>query len=428
MKHINIFKNIILFFFAILFTSQTKAQTETKNVSITASGSGITLEDAQQAALRSATEQAFGVFISSKIEMLNNKIVADEMASVTSGNIKSFEILNKAQLPDGRWDVILNAIVSIDKLTSFVQSKGVKVEVNGGLFAVNIKQQIINENGEINAICNMIGILHEAMQVSFNYDIKSGEPISTDGENKNWQIPITVVATANNNMDFCANYFIKTLTSICLTSADRENYRALNKQSYQINISYNGNTNCFYLRKKKSLDALNSFISNWIFYTRLFNVKSFKEYNGVGTGIIHDFGNNDLGNNQIGKIININFLKSGNVAATFNWNDFLTLDQIEKVTNYKITPRGIVSFFRHGGYVLSDNGRSGLVASIFDIGSYSWDDAKVACEELELNSYSDWHLPSKEELKCFYYDFFKKIYLDKQHLTMYYFYWSASEA
>ena len=62
--------------FAIFFTFVTFvlfAQDLDKAVTITASGSGKTLEDAKQAALRSATEQAFGAFISSKTEMFSTK-------------------------------------------------------------------------------------------------------------------------------------------------------------------------------------------------------------------------------------------------------------------------------------------------------------------------------------------------------------------
>ncbi|MFM8317065.1 MAG: hypothetical protein ACKOAV_01660, partial [Bacteroidota bacterium] len=205
------------------------AQSERKDVTIVASGSGGTLEDAKQAALRSATEQAFGAFISSKTEMFNDVVVADQMASVSSGNIKSFDVLNQDQLPDGRWGVTLKAIVSVDKLTSFVQAKGISIEIKGGMFALNIKQQLLNEQGEIKAVAEMIGLLHEPMQTAFDYEIKSGDPKSLDAESKNWEIPLAVTATCNKNMDFCANYFIKTLTALSLTAAEVETYKSLNK-------------------------------------------------------------------------------------------------------------------------------------------------------------------------------------------------------
>jgi hypothetical protein len=144
-------KTICLSFIMIIAFTIINAQSENKDVTIIASGSGKTLEDAKQYALRSATEQAFGAFISSKTEMFNDQVVADQMASVSSGNIKSFEILNQDQLPDGRWGVTLKAMVSVSKLTSFVEAKGIAIEIKGGMFALNIKQQLLNEQGEIKA-------------------------------------------------------------------------------------------------------------------------------------------------------------------------------------------------------------------------------------------------------------------------------------
>ena len=139
-------KSITTLFFILFISSIGISQTENKDVTITASGSGFTIEAAKQSALRSATEQAFGAFISSKTEMFNDQIVADQMASVSSGNIKSYEVLNESELPNGKWAVTLLAIVSVDKLTSFVEAKGVAIEIKGGLFALNIKQQLLNEH------------------------------------------------------------------------------------------------------------------------------------------------------------------------------------------------------------------------------------------------------------------------------------------
>jgi hypothetical protein len=192
----------------MFFTFLSIGQTDNKDVVITASGSGTSQELAKQTALRNAIEQAFGAFISSKTEIFNDEIVADQMSSVSSGNVKSYEVLNESQLPKGTWASTLRVIVSVDKLTSFVEAKGITVEIKGGLFAMNIKQQLLNEQGEINAMANMFGILHETMQVAFDYTIKSEEPKSLDAESKNWEIPLTVTSTANKNIDFCANYFI----------------------------------------------------------------------------------------------------------------------------------------------------------------------------------------------------------------------------
>ena len=379
------------------FTFGAYAQTDNKDVSITSSGSGKTLEDAKQAALRSATEQAFGAFISSKTEMFNEQVVADQMASVSSGNIKSFEILNQDQLPDGRWGVTLTAIVSIDKLTSFVQAKGIEIEIKGGMFALNIKQQLLNEQGEIKVLAEMVGLLHEPMQIALDYTIESGTPQSLDTESKNWEIPLVVTATANKNMDFCANYFIKTLSALSLSSEEAESYKSLNKEIFPVAISYKNDEYIFYLRKERSLDILETLGRQWEFYTSLFTVQAgMGEYNGKGAGRIHNFHSSRRYTNDMGE--DFNFLTAGQQAETFSWQDKWTLSQIEQMTGYSVKPRGVVSQFKHGGFLVFEENGHGLVAAIIDLGSMDWNSAKTACDELILNGYSDWYLPSIQEL------------------------------
>jgi hypothetical protein len=392
---------------------------ESNNVSITASGSGKTKEEATQNALRSAIEQAYGVFISSKTEIFNDKVVSDQMASVASGNIQSFVPLTDGQLPDGTWGVTLKATVSVDKLTSFVQAKGIAIEIKGGMFALNIKQQLLNEQGEIKAVCDMVGLLHEPMQIAFDYTIKSSDPKSLDADSKNWEIPLVVTATCNKNMDFCANYCIKTLAALSLSSAEVTSYKSLNKVVFPVVINYKGVGKTFYLRKQSSINALYTLTSQWAYYTRLFTVQSgMDESNGNGEGRIHDFSNY----NSDGKTIN--FLTTGQQAATFSWQDKRTLSQIEQMTGYKAKPRGVVTQFKHGGFVVFEENGHGLVAAITDIGLGGWYSAKTSCDELIFNGYSDWHLPSKEELNLVYVNL-KRIEVGGFEDR---YYWSSSES
>ena len=52
---------------------------------------------------------------------------------------------------------------------------------------------------------------------------------------------------------------------------------------------------------------------------------------------------------------------------------------------------------------------------------YSWDAAKKACQNLVQNGYSDWYLPSKDDLK--------RLHLAKNTLGGFvdYYYWSSTE-
>jgi hypothetical protein len=396
----SILKSIIFTSLFVFAQQVTFAQDADKTVSITVSGSGKTQDDAKQSALRSAIEQAFGAFISSKTEILNDQMVADQITSVANGNIQSFDILNESQLPNGSWGVTLKALVSVSKLTSFVEAKGIAIEIKGGMFALNIKQQLLNEQGEIKAVSEMVGLLHEPMQISFDYVINSSEPKSLDAESKNWEIPLVVTATTNKNIDFCANYFIKTLAALSLSSEEVTSYKSLNKAVFPVVINYNGVAKTFYLRKQSSINALNTLTRNWEFYTRLFTVQSgMDESNGNGEGRIHYFSSSQNYNNDGD---DINFLTTGQQAATFSWQDKRTLSQIEQMTGYKVKPRGVVSQFKHGGFVVYEENGHGLVAAITDLGSMDWNSAKTACDELILNGYSDWHLPSKEELNALY--------------------------
>ena len=415
----SILKSIIITSLFVFSQHIVFAQDSDKTVTITSSGSGKTKDEAKQSALKSAIEQAFGAFISTKTEMFNDQVVADQMSSVSSGNIKSYNLLNESQLPDGSWGLTLKAVVSVSKLTSFVEAKGIAVEIKGGLFALNIKQQMLNEEGEIKAVAEMVGLLHEPMQISFDYAIKSGDPKSLDAENKNWEIPLVVTATTNKNIDFCANYCIKTLAALSLSTEEVTSYQSLNKAVFPFEINYRGIAKTFYLRKEISINLLNMLTRNWEFYTRLFNVQSgMDEINGdekklnkyddlkftIEKILIHDFSRSQNMRSEVHNknVKSINFLTIGQQAATFSWQDKRTLAQIEQMTGYKVKPRGVYSQFKHGGFVVYEKKGHGLVAAITELGKMDWNSAKTACEELILNGYSDWHLPSKEELNSVY--------------------------
>ena len=147
-------RKIVLLVF-ILLNSAVYAQ-EDKTVTLNVSGTGKTIEEARLNALRSAIEQSFGAFISSKTEILNDNLIKDEIVSVSSGNIEKYNIISQTEIPNYGYAITLSATVSIEKLTSFAQSKGVKVEFNGGMFGIKIKLQKLNEEAEIVSLKNLL--------------------------------------------------------------------------------------------------------------------------------------------------------------------------------------------------------------------------------------------------------------------------------
>jgi len=124
-------------------------------VSLVVTSDGATKEEATKLALRSAIEQAYGVFVSSSTTILNDELVRDEIATVSSGNIQSYREISSTIRPDGRVVVTLNATVSISNLVSYSESKGATVEVKGSLFGMNHSIRELNKTNEKNALMNM---------------------------------------------------------------------------------------------------------------------------------------------------------------------------------------------------------------------------------------------------------------------------------
>lgn len=228
---------------AVLLSTAGVAQENT--VTLKTTGSAETKEKAVQYALRSAIEQAFGAFISSNTEILNDELVADEITSVASGNIEKYDVLSETVNEKGNsWFVTANVIVSVGKLTEFVQAKGVEVEVKGGLFVINIKQKQLNSDGEYKALLDMLKPFHEAMLNAYDYELEVGQPVAKDQENKNWEIDLLVESKANQNLITATKILENTLSSISLNSEELIEYNEMNKDVFPvlfdiIDIRYN---------------------------------------------------------------------------------------------------------------------------------------------------------------------------------------------
>jgi hypothetical protein len=317
-------KKTVLIFFLI---SNIIIAQEDKTVTLTVSGTGKTLEEAKTNALRSAIEQAFGAFISSKTEILNDNLIKDEIVSVANGNIQSFDILDKTQLLDNNWSTTIKAVVSVNKLISFVESKGITVEIKGGLFALNIKQQLINEENEVRTIVNLSKVLFEYMQKSFDYDIKSSEPRSLDDKSQKWELPIVVNTKTNINIESFNNYCLNTLLNISLNFKERENYVQLGKPFFKLIFKSNSEEKEFYFRKKISVDLLKI-----LFYQIPLFAKNFKI--DTGLNLKYEYINSKTYKDNTYSTINL--FANEEIAGTYNYKIILSLSDLEKLSKLSV--------------------------------------------------------------------------------------------
>ena len=247
---------IMIFVLAFALLNNVDAQ-DNKTVVITVSGDGPTKQEALQTALRNAIEQAFGTFISSKTQILNDELFSDEIVSVSNGNIHGYNVISEVQTPDGHWNNTVKAIVSVDKLTSFCESRGVDVEFKGSLFALNIKQQMLNEKNELEVLINMKGVLKKMMQNLYDYKININQPYR-DGEL--WKIEGQIIGEMNKNIEFVSDYMYVTIRGLSCNEIEVENYFSLNKKVLYVAFepfdTKEKKPELFALRNEKSLKEL----------------------------------------------------------------------------------------------------------------------------------------------------------------------------
>ena len=221
-------KKIVLLLGIITLLANVSFAQEDKTVTLTVSGQGQTQDEAKQNALRNAIEQAFGTFISSNTEILNDELVKDEIVSIANGNIQKFEVLSEVEVPEVGHATTLKATVSVTKLTSFVESKGVEIEFKGSLFGANLRQQRINENAELQAIINLCEVSNQILSKSIDYSIGVDEPVKGKGmrsfrpQQDDYQILFTIKLSPNKNFDQFVNYFYSSIKAISMPVPEQE--------------------------------------------------------------------------------------------------------------------------------------------------------------------------------------------------------------
>lgn len=241
-----------------------------KTVTLTVTGTGKTLEEAKTNALRSAIEQAFGTFISSKTEILNDNLVKDEIVSISNGNIQKFDVISEIQIPDIGYVTTLNATISVTKLTSFVESKGVTIEFKGGLFSQNIKLQKLNEEAEAKAIDNLCRVSFDILDKSFDFNLKVDDPVLSGIKTDNYKVGFHVTLKSNDNYTNFINYFNSTLNGLSLSDEETADYKKLAKEIFYIVID----NKCYRLRNVKSSKYLMNFFMNSQIIANCFKITS----------------------------------------------------------------------------------------------------------------------------------------------------------
>ena len=195
-------------------------------VTVNASGSATTQDAAVKNALRNAIEQAYGAFISTNTQILNNKLVKDEIVSLSQGVVKSYNIESSAYIKENnRYFVTVKAVVSMNTMASFVNSKtNSSVKVSMGVFDANIKLAELNKKAEKKIIDNLIDFVATIPHL-FSYELELEEPFVSRKYKDVYELRGYVKIMKNENTQQVLELIQKTFKSVSLTEKEREDYQ-----------------------------------------------------------------------------------------------------------------------------------------------------------------------------------------------------------
>lgn len=225
-------KRISLFFlFAFTLFVSVSAPAQDKIVTLTATGQGVDKNEATRNALRSAIEQAYGAFVSSDLTILNDDIVKDEVATISSGNIKSYKEVSYAVLSDNSSVVVVEAVVAPQNLISYSRAKGAVVTVDGGLFAIDRQMRELNRQNELVALQNLEDICKRMAPDVFDVELIF-DTYKEKGDGK-YSLPLTIKFKKNKACEDYWDFVLSTLESIAMSEDEIASYKQTDtKMSY----------------------------------------------------------------------------------------------------------------------------------------------------------------------------------------------------
>ena len=147
------------------------------------------------------------------------KTKKDEIVTISTGNIKSYQEIASIDLPGGGQSVTLSAVVSIGKLISYAQSKGAKAEFAGQAFLQEMRLRQLNKENELQALHNLVKAESYLLRRMYDFELVLHEPFA-NGDN--YILPASILLTRNNYYKEAYSLFKSTLDKLALSESDRK--------------------------------------------------------------------------------------------------------------------------------------------------------------------------------------------------------------
>lgn len=237
--------NRFLTLMAMLLLAVVTAFAQAKDeVTLTVTGDGATKEEATKVALRSAIEQAYGTFVSANTQILNDELVKDEIVTISSGNVKSYQQLSHYS-SNGKEYVTLQATVSISKLVSYAQSKGASTEFAGATFAMNLKIKELNKKNEAKALGDLLVLIGKILPSCYELKFEMGEPYVFEYDPNYIGIKFKIHHVPNKTAAIVDSIIHNTLDNLTLSEQEQAYYKTANLGIYEVWVKKGGNVNSF---------------------------------------------------------------------------------------------------------------------------------------------------------------------------------------
>lgn len=112
---------------------------------ILASGQGASAASAVEDALREATQEAIGVYVSSQMEVKNDALVKDKQIAYSAGMVKRYRVLAQYRDSSGVYFAKIRAVVYGSKIDSLTATQGAQGQIDGP----SLGQRILLERNEL---------------------------------------------------------------------------------------------------------------------------------------------------------------------------------------------------------------------------------------------------------------------------------------
>ena len=313
-----------------------------KDIVLTVTSDGATKEQAVKNALREAVEQTYGVFVSGNTSIFNDELIGDEIATVSSGNIKKYTEVAYSHVGDNH-TVTLTVTVSTGKLISYAKSKGAECELDGASMFADIQLQVLYRNNEEKLFENLITELDGLFSQGYDYEleVKDGDRYGfgeMDAVN-NVILECHITAKLNKQGEYAWNKLMETLKTVGQNAAEKKDGFNYEISVYTGRTSYNG-YDCpserFLLRSRQSARLVMNFLGKIPVYIK--NIRF--DLNGekvVCSDNLQDWKNNRLDSEMVRYNLVCPYRKSqGNDCGQFLYVLQIPLENLKNIKNIKI--------------------------------------------------------------------------------------------